>query len=112
MAHHKPRIEDMLLTRRELLCRSGMGFGAMALGGLMAETGLVRPAEAEGYANPLAPRKPRFPAKAKRVIHIFANGGPSHVDTFDPNPLLDKCPGQPLPMKNLRTERKTGAAWR
>ena len=48
--------------------------------------------------------------KAKRVIHLFLNGGPSHVDTFDPKPLLAKYAGQPLPTATSRTERKTGAA--
>ena len=59
----------------------------------------------------MAPREPHFPAKAKHVIHIFLNGGPSHVDTFDPKPALAKYAGQDLPMENLRTERKTGAAF-
>jgi hypothetical protein len=61
--------------------------------------------------NPLAPKQPHFPGKAKRVIHIFANGGASHVDTFDPKPALEKYAGKLLPMENLRTERKTGAAF-
>jgi hypothetical protein len=57
-----------------------------------------------------AAKKPHFPAKAKQVVHLFMNGGPSHVDTFDPKPLLQKYHGKPLPSANLRTERKTGAA--
>ena len=61
--------------------------------------------------NPLAARPPHFPAKAKHVIHLFMNGGPSQVDTFDPKPALDKYAGKPLPTANLRTERKTGAAF-
>src|SRR5438477_9835363 len=111
MSNHKPRIEDSLLTRREMLCRCGMGFGAMALAGLMGEIGLLAPAEAAEYHGPLAPKKPHFPAKAKRVIHLFMNGGPSHVDTFDPKPMLEKLAGQALPIENLKTERKTGAAF-
>jgi len=83
----------------------------MALSGLMGEIGLLTPAEAGEYRGPLAPKKPHFPAKAKRVIHLFMNGGPSHVDTFDPKPLLQKLAGKPLPMTNLPTERKTGAAF-
>ncbi len=62
--------------------------------------------------SPLTPRAPHFPAKAKRVIHIFANGGPSHVDSFDPKPELTRLHGQPLPVDNLKTERRTGAAFR
>jgi len=61
-----------------------MGMGALGLGTLMAQTGLLAPAaRAGGAINPLAPKAPHFPARAKRVIHIFLNGGPSHVDTFD-----------------------------
>jgi hypothetical protein len=61
--------------------------------------------------NPLAPRKPQFPGKAKRVLHIFANGGASQVDTFDPKPALQKYAGKPLPGGNLQTASKTGAAF-
>jgi len=113
MSHHRPRIEDLLLTRRELLCRSGMGFAMMGLATLLGAEGLLAaPAEASDRAvSPLAPRSPHFPAKAKHVIHLFMNGGPSHVDTFDPKPKLREYAGKPLPMENLRTERKTGAAF-
>jgi len=62
-------------------------------------------------ANPMAPRLPHFTAKAKRVIHLFMNGGPSHIDTFDPKPELEKWDGKSLPIANLATERKTGAAF-
>jgi hypothetical protein len=99
------------LTRRDFLCRSGMGFASLGLAGLMASQGLVSAAPTGAAMSPLAPKKPHFPAKAKRVLHIFANGGPSHVDTFDPKPLLEKYAGKPLPRENLRTERKTGAAF-
>jgi hypothetical protein len=94
------------LTRREMLHRCGMGFGALALGDLFAQ---AQQAVAAG-ANPLAPRSAHFPAKAKHVIHIFFNGGPSHVDTFDPKPALEKFAGKPLPGGNLATERPTGGA--
>ncbi len=56
--------------------------------------------------HPLTPRKPHFPARAKRVIHIFANGGPSQIDTFDPKPALEKWAGQSLPL-HLHTENPT-----
>jgi hypothetical protein len=62
--------------------------------------------------NALAPRKPHFAGKAKQVVHLFMNGGPSHVDTFDRKPLLEKYHGKPLPNPNLRTERKTAGAMR
>jgi hypothetical protein len=90
------------LTRRELLQRSGLGLGALGLAGLLGDTGAV--------AGPLTPKAPHFPGKAKRVIHFFLNGGPSHVDTVDPKPALAKYAGKPLP-ETLRTERKTGGAF-
>jgi hypothetical protein len=96
------------LTRRDLLRRCGLGFGMLGLAPLLDPAGLLA---AEPVVNPLAPKKPQFAAKAKRVIHIFANGGPSHVDTFDPKPLLTKNHGKVLPKPNLPTERKTGAAF-
>src|SRR5213083_2495762 len=96
------------LSRRDLLRRCGLGFGALGLADLMGQAGLLA---AEPVVNPLAPKAPHFPGKAKRVIHLFANGGPSHVDTFDPKPALARLNGQPLPMDNLPTERRTGAAF-
>ncbi|HMC12626.1 MAG TPA: DUF1501 domain-containing protein [Pirellulaceae bacterium] len=102
------------LTRRELLRRSGMGFAMLGLTGVLADGGRLVAAAGDadgGYKNPLAERPPHFLAKAKRVIHLFMNGGPSHVDTFDPKPSLQKYAGQNLPMPNLATERKTGAAF-
>ncbi len=113
MSHHRTRLEDFFLTRRDLLRRSGMGFASLGLASLMAAEGLLAPEAkaATGSINPLSPRGPHFPAKAKRVIHLFMNGGPSHVDTFDPKPALAKYAGQRLPSGNLRTERKTGAAF-
>ena len=100
-------------TRRDLLRRCGMGMGGLALAPLLQQTGLLaaETTAAARQVNPLAPRLPQFAAKAKRVIHLFMNGGPSHVDTFDPKPSLDKYAGKALPMSNLRTERKTGAAF-
>jgi len=89
-----------------------MGMGALGLGTLLAQNGVLAPELRAGEAiNPLAPKGPQFPARAKRVIHIFLNGGPSHVDTFDPKPALEKYANQPLPAGNLPTERKTGAAF-
>src|SRR5256884_4960407 len=98
------------LPRRELLCRCGMGFGALGLGALLQDCGLSSRAEAATSLNPLAPKFPQFPGKAKRVIHLFMNGGPSQVDTFDPKPMLAKYLGKTLPGEYLPTERKTGAA--
>src|SRR5262245_66286483 len=81
----------------------GTGLGTLGLYGLFHDAGLLA-------ADPLAPRAPHFPAKAKHIIHIYLNGGPSQVDTFDPKPLLKKYEGQMLPAGNLTTERRTGAA--
>src|SRR5262245_10393144 len=75
------------LSRRALLQRAGGGFGWLALASLLQPTGLVRVA-AGSLLNPLAPRRPPLPARAKSIIWIFANGGPSQVDTFDYKPHL------------------------
>src|SRR5512132_302402 len=96
------------LSRRDLLRRCGMGFGMIGLASVLDQAHLLA---AEPVVNPLAPKKPHFAPKAKRIIHIFANGGPSHIDTFDPKPILAKLHGQPLPMANLATERRTGTAF-
>ena len=112
MQHHPLNPEHLALTRREFLSRAGMGFGALGLATLCGQEGLLAPnaSAAAGYLSPLAPKPPHFPVKAKRVIHLFMNGGPSQVDTFDPKPMLDKYAGKTLPFE-LRTERKTGAAF-
>jgi hypothetical protein len=87
-------------SRRELLERCGMGMGAMMASDMIAGvTG----------NNPLTPQAPHFAGRAKRVIHLFMNGGPSQVDTFDPKPMLDKWDGKKIP-NHLPTERPTGAA--
>src|SRR5881396_1435600 len=109
--HHQPRLEDLFLTRRDFLSRCGLGFGMLSLANLLGPQALAATAEGISANSPLAPRAPHFPAKAKRAIHIFANGGPSHVDTFDPKPALARLHGKPLPMDNLKTERRTGSAF-
>lgn len=85
------------LSRRDFFQRSGMGFGSLALAGMMNQ--------ASG-----ASVGTHFPGKAKHVIHVFLNGGMSQVDTFDPKPELTRRGGQMLPYDNLQTERKTGTA--
>ena len=92
MSHHLPRLEDRFLTRREMLSRCGMGFASLGFANLMASSGEA----ANVSTHPLSPKGPHFPGKAKRVIHIFANGGASHVDTFDPKPALAANAGKPL----------------
>ncbi|MDB6040543.1 MAG: hypothetical protein JWM99_4384, partial [Verrucomicrobiales bacterium] len=111
MSHHPFNPEHLSLTRREFLGRCGMGMGALSLGAMLGNVlGSEAPAS-QGYTSPLTPKNPPFSGKAKRVIHIFMNGGPSHVDTWDPKPALEKYAGKLLPMENLKTERKTGAAF-
>jgi hypothetical protein len=112
---NEPHINPPALSRRDMLCRCGTGFGALALVDLLSQTGFfltptAQAAQAGPSINPLLARPAPLPATAKRVIHLFLNGGPSHVDTFDPKPALAKYAGKNLPMSNLPTERKTGAA--
>src|SRR6195952_1914335 len=95
------------MSRRDLLQRSALGLGALGLAGLLADEARGGPTAGAGD-DALAPRAPHFAGKAKRVIHFFLNGGPSHVDTFDPKPALTKYAGKPFPGGNLPTERKTG----
>jgi hypothetical protein len=82
-----------LLTRRDALRRFGMGFGAWALLDLLQRESRLTATP----ANPLAARPSHVPARAKRVIFLFMQGGPSHIDTFDPKPLLGRLHGQSLP---------------
>jgi len=113
---HRPNIRNSFLTRRQLLQRTGMGLGALALGSLFPELSAAAPINNTQPAIgnsviPLLPRGPHFAPKAKRIIHLFMNGGPSQVDTFDPKPSLTKNHGKQLPL-DLRTERRTGAAFK
>ena len=81
-----------------------MGLGTLSLPGLLD----VASADSKPSSNPLLPKPSHFPAKAKHVIHIFANGGPSQVDTWDPKEALEKYAGQEMPGGSPTTERKTG----
>ena len=84
-------------SRRQMLQRSGMGFGLLGLAGIAAEEACGEQAS-------------QFAGRAKQVVHLFMNGGPSHVDTFDPKPVLNRYHGKPLPNPALPTERKTAGA--
>jgi hypothetical protein len=110
MNHHAPDPRHLALTRREFLQQCGMGMGTLGLASLLGSLGGTT-ARADSFTNPLAPRGPQFFGRARRVIHIFANGGPSHVDTFDPKPALDRWHGKEIPIR-FQTERRTGAAYR
>jgi hypothetical protein len=87
------------LSRRSLLQRSAAGFGYLALQALLADKSATT-----ASANPLSPRTVSFPARAKRVVFLFMKGGPSHVDTFDPKPLLDRDDGKPFPFAQPRVQ--------
>ena len=97
------------LSRRDVLRRSGLGLGALGLLGALGDDDRLVAAGA-AKSGPLVARPSHFPGRAKRVIHFFLNGGPSHVDTFDPKPALAKHAGKKLET-TLTTERKTGAAF-
>src|SRR5216683_5965489 len=91
---HVPRLR----SRREFLFKAGGGFGALALSCLLNRDGISAGAEAATQvANPLAPKPAQFKTKAKAVIFLFMEGGPSHLDTFDPKPELTRLHGQKLP---------------
>lgn len=100
-------------SRRELLTRVGTGLGSLGLAALLADQGLLGGEDvastSDAGRSPLAVKPPHFAPRAKRVIHLFMNGGPSQVDTFDPKPELTKYDGQKPPNAELKTERKTGA---
>src|SRR5690349_16967024 len=86
---------EHLISRRQALKATACGFGYVALAGLAHA------------ANPLAAKRPHHPAKAKRVIFIFMQGGPSHVDTFDYKPRLEREDGRMLPFDDARTLART-----
>jgi hypothetical protein len=107
------------LTRRALFSRLGGGFGILGLSSVFADAGMLLPSEVARAAtsrrtedavpvNPLAPKFSHFPARAKRVIFLFMNGGPSHVDTFDPKPALARYAGQDPPAAVMTGRRKRG----
>ena len=84
------------LSRRSLLQRTAVGFGALALRSMLADE--------SSAAHPLEARSSLEPARAKRIIFLLMSGGPSQVDTFDPKPLLDRDHGKPLPFAKPRVQ--------
>src|SRR3954451_13478538 len=81
-------------SRRDFLANAGSGLGALALGSMLAENGF---AAATNVVDPLKPKPPHFKPTAKSVIWLFIEGGPSHIDLFDPKPELEKLAGKPMP---------------
>lgn len=97
--------------RREFLARSGAGFGALALCGLLAEDGVLTATAAPvARPSPLAGRPAHYPGTAKSVIFLFMDGGPSHIDTFDPKPKVNEFAGQPLPPSIPRVHTPMGVS--
>jgi uncharacterized protein DUF1501 len=94
-------LPNELLSRRQMLRQSAVGFGYLALSAFLAEEAA---AEKPPSSDPLAPKPPHFPARAKRIIFLFMKGGPSHVDTFDYKPLLQRDHGKSLPFAKPRVQ--------
>ena len=101
--HHCGNFIPRALTRREMLARCANGFGAIALTALLAEKSFGEIVRTEPH-NSLAPRQPHFSPKAKSVIFLYMDGGPSQVDTFDPKPRLTAEDGRPFGMKMEATQ--------
>ncbi len=101
MSHKSPNP----ISRRDALRRVGNGFGMMAFANMVSQS----VARAEGQAGV---HKLDHPARAKRVIFLFMNGGCSAIDSFDPKPMLDKYDGKPMPGGGIKTERRTGELMR
>ncbi len=89
--------EDYFLSRRQFLSRVGMGLGALSLATVIDPLSALAGPDATAGGNLLLPKAPHFPAKAKAVIHIFAQGAPSHIDTWDPKPTLTAMNNKTLP---------------
>jgi hypothetical protein len=87
------------ISRRELLKSGGCGIGFLACANLLADAEFLQagPQLRDAASSPLANRATHFPGRAKRIIHLFMNGGPSQIDTFDPKPEVTRLHGQPLP---------------
>src|ERR1700731_1044263 len=98
-------------SRREALSRVAGGFGMVAFANMIGGS-LAQAAETTGNGTQGALKQLDFKPRAKRVIFLFMNGGLSHVDTFDPKPMLDKCDGQPLPGPKIVTDRASGKLMR
>ena len=96
----------LAITRRHFLQECGIGLGRVALATLLAQsTSRGRVTAADTAPNPLAPRQPHFPGKARRVIHLFMGGAPSQLELFDYKPMLAELEGQPLPPSVIGDQR-------
>jgi len=105
------------VSRREMLARLGGGCGLVGLAAVLADEMLAKPQASaaaddagsvvQAPVTPLSPKSPHFEPRARRVIHLFMNGGPSQVDTFDPKPALEKYSGKEPPVELVSTMRRT-----
>ncbi|KAB2662610.1 MAG: DUF1501 domain-containing protein [Verrucomicrobia bacterium] len=93
------------VTRRHFFNECGIGVGKLALASLLTEPFAARAVVPTALANPMAPRPPHFPPKAKRAIHLFMAGAPSQLDMFDYKPDLIKLQGKPLPPSVIGGQR-------
>ena len=93
---YRPHVEP-LFTRRDFLLRGGAGFGALPLAYLLGQSSACGAQPGANAVSPLAAKPPHFAPRAKSVIFLFMEGGPSHIDLFDPKPLLNQLAGQTLP---------------
>jgi hypothetical protein len=100
-------LDSLLLDRRRALKSAACGFGYLALAGLAAEQGSAGASPSQ-VANPLAPRKPHFKSRAKRIIFLFMQGGVSHVDSFDYKPRLEMDDGTMMSFEDARLLANTG----
>lgn len=108
-SHHCGRFAPRALSRRQMLLQCANGFGAVALATMLGEQASAADATSTAK-NPFAPRPTHYPAKAKSVIFLYMDGGPSQVDTFDPKPELDKYNGKPFPAKMEPTQFNNNGA--
>src|SRR5689334_288135 len=95
-------VEPNPMSRRTMLSRVGTGLGVLGLAGLLKDNGLL----AAQATNPLSPKFSHIAPRSKHIIHLFMNGGPSQVDTFDPKPTLDKFHGD-KPPESIKIERNS-----
>jgi hypothetical protein len=88
---------QQVAARRHWLKNAALGFGGIAFHSLLQHASADE--DGQRSTNPLAPRQPHFPPRAKRIVFMFMKGGPSHIDTFDPKPLLQRDDGKPPPFE-------------
>src|SRR5438094_2107630 len=99
-----PQRSLRLQTRRHFFQDCAIGLGSLALASLLSDDKILA-GEPASFANPLAPKPPHFPAKAKNVIYLFMAGGPSQLELFDYKPKLQELSGQPIPESYLKNKR-------